>query len=235
MSGPHGRDSQSQSCIGPGSTRGSVSGHVSNWVSLHLTCLCRATCGWPSAQPGKALLIAQVDQLSGVRSTSSTLSVICLHLTHNGRVGEVSAVCTLDPLDVAAVTSSPGAREERLLPSHVPGSLQDTEYVGQLISAAVIDAEASLVSVLMHCGTMTRMFVVHVDTHAQEASVMSSVLGLENSLEVCNAEISKHSWVTLLGSVTQIASENSYRRHSFFGSMLWARLSQTTCNACMVK
>jgi hypothetical protein len=148
--------------------------------------LCRTACAWPEGNSSKALLMAQVDQLAGVRSTSSTISVICLHLTHSARAGTISLLSTLDMLDIAAVTRSPAARDELIacMP-HNTGRPPEEEFVGQLISASVIDVEASLVSVLLHCGTMTRMLVAHVDTDGQEVTVASAVLSTESSLEVC--------------------------------------------------
>lgn len=134
--------------------------------------------------------MTQVDQLAGVRSTSSTLSVICLNLTHGGRAGTISLVSTLDMLDVAAVTSSPAARDELLVSIHrTTGSSQEGGFVGQLISAAVVDSETSSVAVLMHCGTMTRTFVAQVDSDSEDVKVMSTVLSMESSLEVCHLEL----------------------------------------------
>jgi hypothetical protein len=114
------------------------------------------------------------------------MSVICLHLTHSGRAGTISLVSTLDMHDVAAATSTPAVRDELLVSMHRnTGNSSEGDCVGQLISAAVIDADASLVALLMHCGTMTRMFVAHVDTEGQEVTVTSAILSMESSLEVC--------------------------------------------------
>lgn len=134
--------------------------------------------------------MAQVDQQAGVRSTSSTISVISVNLTHNGRVGTISLVDTLDMFDVQAVTSTPAVRDELLVSTNRnTGGAHECEFVGQLVSAAVIDSEASLVSVLMHCGTMTRMFVAQVDTEGQDVTITSAVLSMEGSLEVCSLSL----------------------------------------------
>jgi hypothetical protein len=150
--------------------------------------MCRAACAWPSGNASQALLLAQVDQLAGVRSTSSTISVICFSLTHSGRTGTISLVSTLDMLDVAAVASAPALRDEMTVSMNRSSSgPNEGDFVGQLISAAVLDPQASLLSVLMHCGTMTRMFVAEVDTEMHEVTVESTVLSMESSLEVCTS------------------------------------------------
>ena len=156
------------------------------------TLLCSAACPWPCEASGKALLMAQVDQLAGVRSTSSTLSVVCLSVTHSGRAGTVSLVGNLDMVDITAVASTQMGREDLLVSSNQStGSSHDGDFVGQLISAAVVDSEECLVAVLLHCGTMTRSFVAQVDTDGQDVTVMSTVLTMENSLEVWPFSFSK--------------------------------------------
>ena len=143
--------------------------------------------------------MAQVDHLAGVRSTSSTLSVACLAVTHGGRAATVSHVDNLDMLDVAAATSAQAARDDRLVAVGTQSAQEGDEFARQLIAAAVVDVEQSLVAVLLHCGTMTRTFVAQVVTAAGGqglVAVASTVLSLEASLEVRRASrINSHNFL----------------------------------------
>jgi hypothetical protein len=151
-------------------------------TAQHSALACRVACSWPcdSAQ-SCALLFTQVDELSGIRSTSSTVSAIRLAAAHGGRTATVALLDTLDMLDVAVALRGPVRSAEEVRAA--AGSSQE-DSCGRLLSAATVDAGQGVVALLMHCDAATRALAVRVDAPAADVHVLGALLGLENALQV---------------------------------------------------